>query len=118
MTAKRRSRYANIRRHKADGFVFDSKREMLRYYELKLMAQAREIEELEVHPRIPITIGGVEVRYPSGRHMVYIADFRYYDTRSKGVVIEDVKMQSSHRTEVYKIKRALLLAMGVSILET
>jgi hypothetical protein len=117
-TAKRKSRYANIKRHQADGYTFDSKREMLRYFDLKLMLLAHEIEELEVHPRIKITIGGVEVKYPSGRHLSYIADFRYYDCRTKSVVVEDCKMQSGHRTEVYKIKRALLQAMGIRILET
>jgi len=32
-------------------------------------------------------------------------------------VIEDVKMQSGHRTEVYKIKKALMEAMGHTIEE-
>ena len=34
-----------------------------------------------------------------------------------GQVIEDVKMQSGHRTEIYKIKRALMDAMGHPITE-
>ena len=115
---RRRSRYANIRRYKCDGHTFDSKRELVRYQELKLAERAGAIADLELHPRIPITIGGVEVRYPNGRHLTYIADFRYLDRQSGETITEDVKMQSGHRTEVYKIKRALVAAMGVSVLET
>jgi hypothetical protein len=108
----------HIKKHQADGYTFDSRRELIRYYELKLLEQAGEIDLLDIHPRIKITIGGVDVRYPTGRHMVYVADFKYYDHGKNAVVVEDVKFQSGYRTEVYKIKRALVAAMGIDILET
>lgn len=118
----KRSRYG-VRRHLApDGTKLDSKRELVRYLELKLLERAGEIDELEVHPRIPIIIGGIEVKYPTHggrgrRQMFYVGDFRYRDTRTGLKVLEDVKMQSGHRTETYKIKRALVEAMGITITE-
>ena len=130
-------RYGNVRKPVHDGIRFDSKREFLRYMDLKVLERAGEISDLKVHPKFPITIGGVEVRIFSkrysktGRHMVYEADFSYFEwtetsiSRPHGTttarkaerVIEDVKMQSGFRTEVYKIKRALMKAMGHDIRE-
>ena len=116
-----RSRYPNIRKHQhPDGTVCDSRRELNRYGELLLLKRAGEITDLRVHPSYPIQFEGVYVKirskgYPNGRQLTYRADFEY---REKGrLVIEDVKMQSGFRTEVYKIKRALMEAMGYEITE-
>ena len=114
----RLSRYANITRHKFKGITFDSKREMKRYQELELLQRAGEIYDLTCQHRIKIIIGGVPVKFESGRTMEYVCDFKYHDRRYGGYVYEDVKMKSGHRTEVYKIKRALCRAMGINILET
>lgn len=120
-------RYANIKKHQhSDGTVLDSKRELYRYADLLLLQRAGEICGLKVHPRYPITIAGVPIllkssRYPNGRHLTYVADFSYFPGKAEdcqlGQVIEDVKMQSGHRTEIYKIKRALMDAMGHPITE-
>jgi len=116
-------RYGNIKRHQhPDGTVLDSKREYVRYCELLLLQRAGEIASLTVHPRFPIEVGGIPImikskRYHKGRQLTYVADFTYRDTRDDCFVIEDVKMQSGHRTEVYKIKRALMDAMGQPVTE-
>ena len=115
---KKRSRYSNIRKHKYDGHTFDSKREMLRYMELRLAERAGVVADIIVHYPIKIVIGGVPVKYDSGRHMTYVCDFRYYDWEKGRLVYEDVKMTSGFRPEVYKIKKALVRAMGIDILET
>lgn len=120
---QRPGRYgAHIKKHvHADGTKLDSEHEYQRYCELLLLVQAGEITDLKVHPRYPIIIGGVPVRIISkrystlGRQMLYIADFSY--TENDEQKVEDVKMQSGHRTEVYKIKRALMRAMGYKITE-
>lgn len=118
-----KGRYGNIKRHvHQDGTVLDSKREYQRYCELLLLERAGEIRDIFVHPRYPITIGGIDIkirskRYPGGRVLTYVADFVYYDFKRRKDVIEDVKMRSGHRTEVYKIKRALMEAMGHEISE-
>lgn len=111
-----------IKRQTVDGFVFDSRREASRYRVLKALEGHGVIRDLRVHPRFPITIGGVEVRYPpdklgrQGRQMVYVADFQYVDDQGQ-VIIEDTKMQSGHRDPVYKLKRALVFTMGYTITE-
>lgn len=125
----KRSRFSNIKKHThSDGTVCDSKRELKRYNDLLLLQKAGEIRDLKVHPRYPIEIRGIKVRYPSGRQMAYVADFAYEEfyTRELGCgrgdkwygVIEDCKMSSGYRTEVYRIKKALMLAMGHEIRET
>jgi hypothetical protein len=118
---KKVGRYGNVRKPVHDGIKFDSKREFLRYMDLKMLERAGEIHDIQVHPRYPIIIAGIEIRlmskryHKAGRLLVYEADFEY--VRDGETVIEDVKMQSGHRTEVYKIKRALMKAMGHNIEE-
>lgn len=110
-------RYSNITKAECDGHKFDSPREADRYQDLQILQRAKVIKNLEVHPRIPIIIGGVQVVYPGGRKMHYEADFRYWDLEHKKEVIEDVKMQSGHRPRDYLIKRALVHTMGLTITE-
>ncbi len=74
-----------------DGIKFDSKREAARYAELKLLANAGKITDLQVHPRYELKNAHTEIRYPNGRQAVYTADFSYCD--GDKVVIEDVKGQ-------------------------
>lgn len=127
---KKKGRYGNVRKPVHDGIRFDSKREFLRYIDLKLLERTGEIQDLKVHPKYPITIGGIPIMValnqhkPWGRHLTYEADFEYWEyDRPHGhghlrkLVIEDVKMQSGHRTDVYKLKRALMRAMGHDITE-
>jgi len=117
------SRFPNIKRHTArDGTVLDSKHELKRYGELLLLQAAHSIRDLRVHPRYVLEIGGEPILlrskgYPNGRKMTYVADFEYWDEERSKTVIEDVKMQSGHRTEVYKIKRAIMELGGYEIEE-
>lgn len=97
-----------------DGIKFRSKKEANRYQELKLMERANEITGLRLQPRYPVIIGGVKVTFASGRSLEYVADFEYYDLRTHKVVIEDTK---GVKTEGYRIKRALMTAMGKEITE-
>lgn len=120
----KKGRYGNIKKIEEDGHRFDSKREYLRYKELKLLERAGEITDLRVHPRYEIVIGGVPIMVCSNQHnkwdrpLVYEADFEYLTAPPFGErVILDVKMQSGHRTGVYKLKRALMRAMGYEITE-
>ena len=106
-------KYRNIK-SVVDGVHFDSRKEAARYTELALMEKAGQIVSLRLQPRYKIVIGGVAVKYPSGRQMVYIADFDYIHPATSEIVIEDVK---GMKTDVYKIKQALMLAMGFTIIE-
>lgn len=123
-----KGRYGNVKKPVKDGIRFDSQRELKRYQELRLLERAGKIKDLEVHERFDLAPGGVQImmrsnRYQNGRKLQYEADFVYVDTQKKDkygaplLVIEDVKMQSGHREPVYKIKKAIMEAMGYEITE-
>lgn len=112
-------RIRNAKRTEQDGYVFDSLRELTRYSELKLLAQAGEIRDLEVHPKYFLQVGDrpILIRskgYPNGRRTSYTPDFEYYVRRVAGKVgkqtvtwervIEDVK---GHDTYEMRFKRAV-----------
>ncbi len=98
-----------------DGIKFDSKHERDRYIDLKLMERAGVIRDLKLQVPIRVTIGGIEIRYvESKRHLTYRADFQYYDVERDRLVHEDAK---GYATREYKMKRALLAAMGIEIVE-
>ena len=87
-----------------DGYKFDSKAEMARYEELKLLIRAGEIFDLVLQPKFPLQesfrLDGTLIR-----KFQYVADFQYTDKDGK-VVVEDVK---GVETEVYKLKKKLFL---------
>ncbi len=119
---RKRGRYGNVKRTVVNGIKFASQHEATRYGQLRLLEAYDKIHDLKLQPRYPIVIGHVRVlkrspRYPNGRQLTYVADFSYVDTETDERIIEDVKMQSGHKTEVYKIKRALMEAMGYRITE-
>ena len=83
----------------------DSKKEANRCDELTLLEKAGEIRDLREQVRITLAEKFV-FQGKTIRSIVYIADFTYFD---KGkFIIEDTK---GYRTEVYKIKRKLLLSI-------
>lgn len=91
-----------------DGIRFASKKEAKRYSELRLLLKAEQIEDLVLQPAYALTVKGVTV----GR---YLADFRYTDSRTGAVVVEDVK---GMKTPVYRLKKKLVAAIhGVDISE-
>jgi len=69
----------------ADGIVFDSKREMVRYYELKTLLGAKQISGLKCHVKFTFRVGPESMIVGS-----YKPDFVYFD-KAGSVVIEDVK---------------------------
>lgn len=94
----KRSKHNN---HKVecDGHVFDSKAEMRRYLDLKLLQRAGRIRDLVLQPAYAIEIG------------IYTADFRYID--AQGVThVEDVK---GHATEACKLRLKLMARLGVLV---
>ncbi len=93
-----------------DGYTFDSKVERDRYVELKLLAQAKTILNLEVHPIYPLEINGVKI----GR---YTPDFTYLERRRAGDyppyvrVVEDVKSVFTAKDRTYRRMLKLMLAI-------
>lgn len=95
----------NARKTTIDGLTFDSQREATRWCELQILAAAGEVRD--VRRQVPFEL--VPSFQRDGklvRGIKYVADFVYTD-RSGCQVIEDVK---GVRTDVYRIKRKLLLA--------
>ena len=88
-----------------DGIIFDSQKEAQRYAELKLLEKVGKIKDLK--RQVPFTLipkildqNGKVIQ----RACKYYADFVY--TLNGKLVVEDVK---GVRTQVYKIKKKLML---------
>lgn len=98
-----------------DGIRFDSLREARRWGELKLLEKGGAIRNLRRQVRIEMMGRDGPILTPKGRPAAYVADFVYEDRRLNWAeVIEDAK---GHATPEYKLKRAILAAMGMEIVE-
>ena len=92
-----------------DGITFDSKKEAGRYRELKMLERAGAISDLRL--QVPFEL----IPKQNGeRACLYKADFVYI--KDGKMVVEDTK---GIKTDVYKIKRKLMLyRYGIKITET
>ena len=99
MVNKRRSKFNN-QKVKIDGFKFDSIKESKRYIYLKYRQALNEIQDLQVHPKIPLIVNGNKIGH-------YIGDFQYRENGK--TVLEDVKSVAT-KTAVYQLKKKILLA--------
>lgn len=103
-----RSKYKAVRTE-IDGIKFASKHEAKRYQELKLMLQAKAIQDLNLQVAFPLI-----KKSEYGREIKYIADFTYYDNGH--LVVEDAK---GFKTDVYKLKKRMMAELyGIEIKET
>lgn len=99
-------KYGNIKTV-AHGIQFHSKKEALRYIQLKQLEKEKKISELELQPKFVFTHNGVRI-------CAYSADFGYVENGKK--IIEDVK---GYKTDVYRMKRKLMKAFyNIDVLET
>ena len=113
------------------GEVFDSKKELYRYMDLKLLESCGAISNLKrqvVYELIPVQREKSTKVYKKGRKkgqpiegkviekaVTYIADFTYIDSATGREVVEDAK---GMRTKDYIIKRKLMLFIhGIKIQE-
>lgn len=108
-----RSRYEPLpnkygaNRCEVDGISFDSTKEARRYGELKILQSAGFIKELTRQVSYDLVVEGVHI-------CTYRSDFEYLENGIK--VVEDAK---GMRTDIYLIKRRLMLALyGITIKET
>lgn len=110
-----KSKFKNIKVGK-----YDSKKENKRAMELRLLERAGVIKDLREQVKFEL-IPAQYMESNGKRRCVeracnYYADFTYFDTRESRYVVEDAK---GFRTEVYKIKKKLMLHRhGVRIKET
>jgi hypothetical protein len=97
---------------------FASKREANRFCELQLLERAGVISNLVRQPEFKFSIDGRPVlsrseRYPNGRQLKMVADFRYIDPARGKVIWEDSK---GFRTKEFILKKAFFEAMNPGIL--
>ncbi|MCL4417494.1 MAG: DUF1064 domain-containing protein, partial [Actinobacteria bacterium] len=86
-----------------DGYIFDSKKESVRYQELKLLEKAGKISGLKVHPSFllwPAFRDGHTKKLH--RAISYYGDFQYIE--KEHVIVEDTK---GFKTKDFKIKEKL-----------
>lgn len=94
----RRNKYNAIKTN-LDGITFDSRREAVRYAELKLLQRAGDISKLQCQPSFVLEANGVAI-------CKYVADFAYISTSTGKTVVEDVKSKAT-KTPVYRLKKKL-----------
>lgn len=103
------NKYGN-RMYQAFGRWFDSKKEGVRYIELKTLEMGGEISGLECQKSFEL----IPTRYYGKnceRGCKYIVDFWYYDKTRKEYVAEEIK---GYETDSFKIKKKLFLEKYVS----
>ena len=108
---QRGNKYRNYKGYEIDGIKFDSKKEAIRYKQLKLLERAGKISDL--HLQVPFE---VIKKSQYGNAIRYYADFVYFDKDENKQIVEDTK---GFRTDIYKIKKRLLAEQyGIEIKET
>jgi hypothetical protein len=97
---------------KYKGIKFDSIKERNRYIHLKMLSDKGIIKKLELQPSFLLQEKFTtdqelkSIKSNNIREIKYVADFKYFDTRIKLNVVEDVK---GMLTPEYKLKRKLFL---------
>ncbi|WP_299297464.1 DUF1064 domain-containing protein [uncultured Tateyamaria sp.] len=113
---KKLPRERGAQRVEFDGMTFDSKAEAARWQELSLLQVAGEISGLRRQVKIGLIGRDGPIMTDSGKQQrVYVADFIYVDHALGTMVVEDRK---GHETEVFKFKRAVLAAQGITVVTT
>ena len=103
------SKYGNIKTTTSDGIKHDSIKEANRWCELNLLQRAGLISDLKRQVKYELI-----PKQEGEKALHYVADFVY--TENGKTVVEDSK---GYRTDVYKIKRKLMLyRYGIKIRET
>jgi len=109
----------HARKCTVDSIQFDSRREAERYRELQILKRAGLIRNLERQPEFLILVSTLYGKSPRPLVRVgrYRADFRYVDTDTGQLVIEDAKSPAT-RTTAYRLRKRLVEAIhGITITE-
>jgi len=89
-----------------DGIEFDSKKEGLRYKELKLLERAGLIKELKMQTSFELQ-PSFKKNGKTIRAITYKSDFDYY-TKDGRHVLEDVKSPATAKDKTYILKKKML----------
>ena len=115
MTRNRGNKYGN-KKVEIDGIKFDSKKEMRRYAELKLLEERGIIHDLNMQVAFILQEGFRDKFGNKHQPIKYIADFTYYDEEDK-LIIEDVKSPATRKNAVYRLKKKMMAYRGYYITE-
>lgn len=99
---KKKLKYNN-KKTISNGIEFDSKKESSRYIELLMLQKNGDISDLERQIKFEII-----PKTKTERASFYVADFVYYDKKTKTAVIEDVKSPITKKNQAYILKRKLV----------
>lgn len=102
----RRSKYSSVK-SEVYGKKFDSKKEALRYTQLRTLLRNKEISNLVTQPEFTLQDDFVLVKKnirKKIRKIKYIADFMY--VKDGEIIVEDVK---GVKTDVYMLKKKMFL---------
>lgn len=101
----------------ADGTLHDSKKEAQKWEEFCLMQESGEISDLRRQVKFVIIPKMLYIdasgKKRTSRECSYVADFVFRDKDGKQRIID----AKGYRTEVYKIKKKLMLQLGYVIEE-
>ena len=112
VTPKKRHKYgvAPKAERTCDGIVFDSKKEMNRWNELRALEAAGLIRDLERQFAIPLHVNGLKIGE-------YRSDFRYREGNE--LVVEDTKGGKATQTPLYRWKvKHVAAEYGITVRET
>ena len=98
------TKYNKVKKVELDGIKFDSLKEMRMYEALRLLQRAKEIRDLEVHPKFELQPKFVSADGKNVRAITYTADFRFFDEKQCRVRIVDCK---GWKTQMYLLKRKM-----------
>ena len=108
---KKGNKYRNTKAVDEFGNEYDSKKELKRGRELKLLLKAGAIGFLARQVEFQFTING-------GKVASYFADYVYTDSSTGKMIVEDVKSEATRKLPVYRLKwRMLLQQHGIVIKE-
>ena len=102
--------FVKAKRVRVDDHTFDSISEGRRYADLKLLVAAKEVRNLEVHPKLSLRVNGRKI----GRGYL-VLDFKYEEWRDAAwrTVYEDFKAVDTRES---KLRRQLAEAIhGINI---
>lgn len=99
--SEKKSKFRN-QRVEDNGVFFDSKKELKRYKELRLLLKAGKIGFLARQVEYPLMIEGEKAAS-------YIADFQYTDSETGETIVEDVKSDITRKLPVYRLKKKMML---------
>ena len=94
----KKNKFRNIK-VEYEGIKFDSKKELFRYKQLKMLLKGGLIKDLQLQPKFKMEVQGKLI-------CTYIADFSY--TMKGNYIVEDVK---GVRTPVFNLKFKLMKAI-------